>query len=194
VLRALDTREEGTVIAHMGRAGSLGWGVEARSGNWEGAEREIRIGYDGLAALGDTGYLSTVAAFLAHTLCALGRIDEAEASAAVSAETATRDDLMSQVLWRTARAKILSARGQVPEALSVAREAVSLALETDSLSEQGDALLHLAHVLVHAGRYDDARAAARHSHDAYKRKEHLVGAAHAEKLLAAMPSDLAAIE
>jgi class 3 adenylate cyclase/tetratricopeptide (TPR) repeat protein len=194
VLRALDTREEGTVLAYMGRAGSLGWEVEARSGNWEGAEREIRIGYDGLAALGDTGYLSTVAGFLAHTLWALGRIGEAEALAAVSAETAAMDDLFSQVVWRTARAKILSARDQVPEALSVAREAVSLALETDSLSEQGDALLQFADVLVRVGRYDDARAAARHSHDAYKRKEHLVGAAHAETLLATMPSDLAATD
>jgi tetratricopeptide (TPR) repeat protein len=194
VVRALETREEGTVLAFFGRAGSLGWEVEGRAGNWEGAERELRIGYDGLTALGDTGYLSTVAGFLAHTLAALGRIDEAEAFAAASAETATADDMMSQVLWRTARARILSARGELRAAVALAREAVSLALETESLSEQGDALLHLADMLVLADRYDDARAVARHARDLYERKEHLVGAARAGALLAALPSGLATIE
>ena len=64
VLRGLATRDEGSALAYAGRAGSLGWEVEARSGNWEAAEREIRVGYDGLAALGNSGFGATAAATL----------------------------------------------------------------------------------------------------------------------------------
>jgi hypothetical protein len=68
--------------------------------------------------------------------------------------------------------------------VKVAKEAVELALATDALSEQGEALVILAEVLVSADLHDEARTAARQALDAFDRKEHLVGAARAERLLA----------
>jgi class 3 adenylate cyclase/tetratricopeptide (TPR) repeat protein len=183
VLRGLAMRDEGTALAYAGRTGS-GWEVEARSGNWEAAEREIRAGYEGLVALGNTGFGATAAATLGHCLVVLGRMDEAEELVAVSRETATAEDVVSQVAWRNAQARLLAARGEPPEAVKVAKEAVELALATDALSEQGEALVILAEVLVSADLHDEARTAARQALDAFDRKEHLVGAARAERLLA----------
>jgi tetratricopeptide (TPR) repeat protein len=193
VVRGLAPREEGTVLAYAGRAGSLGWEVEARAGNWEAAEREIRAGYEGLAALGSTGYSATTAGNLAHCLYALGRTDEAEEFVAVAADTAAADDVISQVSWRTARGKLLAARGEVTEAVNLAKEVVELALETDALAEQGAALLHLAEILVLAEQHDAARATARHALDVYERKEQLVGAARAQTLLAQLESRAAPV-
>jgi tetratricopeptide (TPR) repeat protein len=183
VLRGLATRDEGSALAYAGRAGSLGWEVEARSGNWEAAEREIRAGYDGLVALGNSGFGATAAATLAHCLLALGRMDEAEKFVAIAAETAAAEDVLSQVVWRTAHARFLVARGELKEAAKMAHEAVELALETDALSEQGEALLHLAEVLRLAACYDDAREAAQQALDVFTQKEHLVGTDRAEALL-----------
>ena len=193
VIRALATREEGGVLTHAGRAESLGWEVEARSGNWEAAEREIRAACDALAALGDAGFLSTAAAMLAHCLWRLGRVEEAEEYVAVSAATAASDDLSSQVLVRRARARVLSARGELPQAVAVAREAADLLVETDGLAQQGDTLLELAELLALAGRHEDAVAAARRALAAYEAKEHLVGAGRASALLEELTTPAAGV-
>jgi class 3 adenylate cyclase/tetratricopeptide (TPR) repeat protein len=183
VLSGLATRDEGSALAYAGRAGSLGWEVEARSGNWEAAEREIRVAYDGLVALGNSGFGATAAATLAHCLLALGRMDEAEEFVVIAAETAAAEDVLSQVVWRTAHARFLAARGELKEAARVAHEAVELVQETDALGEQGEALLHLAEVLRLAACYDDAREAAQQALHVFKQKEHLVGADRAKALL-----------
>jgi tetratricopeptide (TPR) repeat protein len=193
VLRGLATRDDGSAIAYAGRAGSLGWEVEARSRNWEAAEREVRAGYDGLVALGNSGFGATAAAALAHCLLALGRLDEAEEFVAIAAETAAAEDVLSQVIWRTAQARFLAARGELKEAAKVAREAVELALETDALGEQGEALLHLAEVLRLAACYDDAREAAQQALDVFKQKEHRVGADRAEALLVQLDREVAPV-
>jgi tetratricopeptide (TPR) repeat protein len=171
------------VAAHEVRALSLGWFVHARTGNWEVAEREIRRGYDGLAAKGSTGWLSSVAALRAHCSYALGRLDESLEFSRRCDQLSARDDFVSQVFWRTARAKVLAARGEAAEAVSLAQEAVGLALATDSLPNQGDALLDLAEVLVLTKRHDEARTSARQALDVYERKEHLAGMARARALL-----------
>jgi len=143
----------------------------------------VRHGYDGLAALGNTAFRSSIAAMLAHCLERLGRLDEADRFVTVCTETAARDDAISQMLWRTARARLLAARGEPTEAVSLAREAVAIALETDALPYQGDVLLDLAEVLVAAGRDREGRAAARAALAAYRRKEYLNGVTRAEALL-----------
>ena len=57
---------------------------------------------------GERAYLSTIAGFLAHALYAEGKDEEAERFSRESEEAAAPDDVLSQVLWRTARAKILA--------------------------------------------------------------------------------------
>ena len=59
--------------------------------------------------MGERGFLSTIAGFLAQALCAQGEYDEAERFSRASEAAAAPDDVMSQVLWRTARAKVRAA-------------------------------------------------------------------------------------
>ena len=135
-------------------------GIEASAGDYEAAERELLAGYEALSALGENELRSTVAASLAQTLYELGRDDEAEEFADISAEIAAEDDVFSQVLWRGARAKLLARRSADPAAERIAREAVSLVAATDFLSLHGQALLDLADVLTLLGRDGEVPAVA----------------------------------
>ena len=74
----------------------------------EGIFRAIAEQY---AALGETGFNSTVSAMLALSLCDQAKFDEAEVHATRSRELAAVDDFASQAAWRLAQAQVLSYRG-----------------------------------------------------------------------------------
>ena len=107
--------------------------VELLAGNPEAAERELRRGYDHLAALGERYLLSSVAGLLAEALFEAERFDEAEDAALATEELADESDVDAQSLWRTTRAKILAQRGSLVEAEALAREAVELLAPTDGV-------------------------------------------------------------
>ena len=107
---------------------------------------------DVLAGMGERSARSTILAMLAHALAAGGRLDEAERRAALAAELTQTGDLYSEVLWRTARAQVLSARGGHDEATSLAHEAVERAGASDWLLLRAHALSDLADVHERAGR------------------------------------------
>ncbi|HUK94258.1 MAG TPA: adenylate/guanylate cyclase domain-containing protein, partial [Gaiellaceae bacterium] len=130
--------------------------VEVLAGDSVAATRILRQSYAELDEMGERAYLSSAAALLAHTLGAQGELDEAERFSRVSEDTAAREDVFSQVLWRSARGKIRARRGELAEAEALAREAVALAEKTDMLNTQGDTLAHLGEVLALAGRGDEA--------------------------------------
>jgi len=139
--------------------------IELLAGDAAAAEHELRIGYDTLAAMGETYVRATLAAFLAAILAELGRNDEALALSRESEENSSDDDVVAQVVWRGARARALG------EA-ALARDAVERALATDFLDLRAGALLDLA---VVSG---DADAAAR-AVEEYLRKGNTVGAQRA---------------
>ena len=120
------------------------------------AEREIRRGYELLEQIGERGWLSTQAAYLAQALCAQGRYDEAERFTEISEEAGASDDVLTQVGWRQVRAKVLARRGDFERAEPLVREAVERSDETDSLNARGDARMDLAEVLRLAGRPQEA--------------------------------------
>jgi tetratricopeptide (TPR) repeat protein len=134
--------------------------VEMLAGNPEAAASTLRESYTTLEQMGERGFLSTIAGFLAHALCALDEHDEAERFSHASEVAAAPDDVLSQVLWRTARAKVRAQRGDAEAAEALASEAVRLAEGTELLNTQGDALLDLATVLTTAGRREEALKAA----------------------------------
>ena len=171
---------------------SIGWYVEALSGDWQAAERELRRGFEGLAAMHETGVLSEAAGFLALCLLAQGRDGEAEEFIDICTENTAADDVASQILWRRARATLLARRGEAAEAEALATEANELARPTDSLELQADASLHLAEVLQLIGKREEARAAASDAHDLYERKEHFVGVARAKELVAQLAAEVPA--
>ena len=70
--------------------------------------------YATLEPMGERGYPSTAAALLAHALYAGGRARRGRTLQPRSEDTAAAaDDAFSQVLWRSARAKIRARRGEL---------------------------------------------------------------------------------
>ena len=86
--------------------------VELIAGDAVAAEAELRRDHDALAAMGERNYISTTAAFLAEALYRQGRDDEALAMTEESEAIADDDDVATQYLWRSVRAKLV-ARGRV---------------------------------------------------------------------------------
>jgi class 3 adenylate cyclase/tetratricopeptide (TPR) repeat protein len=152
------------------------------AGDPVGAEQELRAGYDLLDRIGEHGYLSTMAAFLARAVYELGRLDEAEELLRVSEEAASPDDVGSQLIWRGSRAKLLARRGHATAA-ALAAEAVSLARSTDLVNVQADTLVDLAETLELLEQPDAARPAFEEALALYRAKGNLVSAAAVERTL-----------
>ena len=148
--------------------------IELLAGDPLAAERELRVGYDTLAAMGERWVRATLAAYLAAVLVELGRNDEALAFTRESEENSSDDDVVSQVVWRGARARALAAT-QPDTAVSLARNALDRALATDFVDLRAGAYLDLAAVV-------DPSAAALAAEE-YERKGNLVGAQRARMLV-----------
>jgi tetratricopeptide (TPR) repeat protein len=147
------------------------------------AETQLRDSYEALADAGEHGVRSTVAANLAEALYRQGRYDEADDMLAASAEAGADDDVSTQALGRSVRAKILARRGLWNEAEALAREAFALAAETELVDLQGDTLLALGEVLRLAGRPSEATAAIRQALELWEAKGNVMFAARTRALL-----------
>ncbi|HZB03320.1 MAG TPA: adenylate/guanylate cyclase domain-containing protein [Actinomycetota bacterium] len=130
--------------------------IEMLAGDPVAAERALRAGFDAAVEVGEQGFQVTVAALLAHALAEQGRLEEADRFVTLTRSSAAEDDLASQVLWRSARARILTASGSAAEAESLAREAIALVEQTDDVNMHADTLVVLAGVLAAAERADEA--------------------------------------
>ena len=162
--------------------------VEMLAGDPATAEAYLKADSDALDEM--MGLLSTTDAFRAQAILAQGRDEEAEHYTKLSEQRAATSDLLTQIIWRSVRARVLARRGSTDEAESLARQAVSLAAQTDFLNQRGDALLDLAHVLHEAGRPEAARASAAEALDLYQQKGNSVAAASASSFLAHVGEDI----
>jgi class 3 adenylate cyclase/tetratricopeptide (TPR) repeat protein len=145
------------------------------------AERALRSDVEALRSISEGGLLATSAAMLAQALYALDRRDEAAEWCDVAVEFGAPDDILTQVIWRGVKAKILAHEGRGDEAQALAREAVDLVQATDLLSWRGDAMLDLAEVQrLSSGTYQEA---ARSALSEYERKGNAVGSARARALI-----------
>jgi predicted ATPase/class 3 adenylate cyclase len=162
--------------------------VESLAGHPEAAIATLREGFAKLDQAGERGYLSTIAGFLSHALIAQGEDAEAERFSLECEDAAAPEDVLSQVLWRTAKAKLRARHGLLEEAEALTREAVRLSEPTDLLGTRAAALADLADVLELAGSPDEALAALRESARLYGSKGNLTAlarvAAHVEQLAA----------
>lgn len=159
--------------------------IDELKGDYTEAVRAHRKSFDLLTSVGDTCYASTAAGLLARALHALGSDDEAATMARVSRETASPDDLDTQVQWRLAEAGILAGRGDVEDAERLAQEALDLSSHTD-LELRGDVLATLGEVAVAAGRTDEAQARFMDSVRAHQRKGNELAAAAVQARLAVL--------
>jgi class 3 adenylate cyclase/tetratricopeptide (TPR) repeat protein len=158
--------------------------IELLAGDAEAAERVFREGFELLESIGETGYLSTVAADLAEATYRQKRYEEAERFSEVSEQNAAPEDLASQASWRSVRAMVLAQRGEAENAEDLAREAVDIARTTDHLNTHAWTLLALADVLAIGGRTAQAIPIIEEARGLYNRKGNLVMAEKARALLA----------
>jgi len=158
--------------------------IELLAGNAAAAERELRRDYQVLEAMGETYYLSTMAALLARAVREQGRDEEALALTRTAEAIAAEDDVDAQVLWRATRAPILARGGAHDEAEALAREALQRARETEFIMLRAESLVELAAVLRCAGR-DGAGAALEEAVAAYGAKGDVVSGARVMTLLRA---------
>jgi class 3 adenylate cyclase/tetratricopeptide (TPR) repeat protein len=155
--------------------------IELLAGDAEAAERELRTGYRMLEEIGEMHVRPTVAAYLAAVLAQEGRFAEAGDFAQFAQSHAWEDDIVTQVMWRVARAQVEVAAGEAAEAERLGRQAVDLAAPTDFLDLQATALLALARVLRAAGSPEAAGTAAE-ARAAYELKGNVAGARQAAEL------------
>jgi ATP/maltotriose-dependent transcriptional regulator MalT len=139
-------------------------------GDPAGAELELRQAHDAVEQMGESYLRSTLACYLAKALWVLGRRDEADHFASVAEEFADADDVDSQVIWRTIRARVLADAGQADSAVELAQGAVARAAGTDDIDLQGDALRALAEVHAAIGNEEAREPALRQALDLYERK------------------------
>jgi tetratricopeptide (TPR) repeat protein len=155
--------------------------IELLAGDASAAEHELRTGYTMLVEMGETSYPPTLASYLAAVLAQEGRFKEAKEFERFAESHAWEDDIVTQVMWRVARAQVQASVGEAAEALRLAAEAVELAEPTDFLDLQATALIALARVLGEAGSPEAPTAAAR-PETVYERKGNLAGARQAAVL------------
>jgi len=164
--------------------------VELHAGD---AARAAEVGLEGVAALealGERGWLSTVAGHTAEALYQLGRDDEAWQLTDKAEEAGAPDDVITQMLIRQVRAKLLLRRGESDEAERLAREAVALGEPTDALEYKANSFRDLAIVLAAAGRPDEALPVLDEARSFYEQKGHTVGVARVEELRAEVGATL----
>jgi tetratricopeptide (TPR) repeat protein len=168
----------------------LDFEIALRVGDLRSVEGTLRAADHLLADMGEWAARSTVLAMLAHVHAGLGRLDEAKDAAELARKLTQPGDLYSDVLWRTALARVLDQRGD-PAAEALAQEAVGLAAASDWLCLHGGALLHLAEIRRRVGKADEASAAAAAALALFEEKGDLASGHHAramlEELSAAMP-------
>jgi tetratricopeptide (TPR) repeat protein len=144
--------------------------IELLAGTPGRAEPELRDAYIQLERVGEHSHLATIAALLARLLCAQGRYDESEPYLEVAQACASEDDIVSQVLWRGTRSRVLARRESGAAADELAASAVVLGDRTDFLMLRADALADRAEVLARLGRQDEADRDLALSRELYARK------------------------
>jgi tetratricopeptide (TPR) repeat protein len=96
-----------------------------------------------------------------------------------SEEIAADDDVATQYLWRTVRAKLLARGGRFTEAVALSTEAIAIIEAAQDPDSQGYAYLDRSDVLRMAGRLGEAAEAARTAVARFTRKGNTSSAARA---------------
>ena len=122
---------------------------------WQGdraaAERELLLGYEALKKMGEKSHFSSIAHELSSALYLQARYDEAEQLTRECEDATRANDIHSDILWRSTRAKTLAQRGEFEAAEQLGTEALAIASTSDFHQAHADALMDLAEVLALAG-------------------------------------------
>src|SRR5262249_10195556 len=102
-------------LAH-GNCGTVRGQIELLAGDPVAAEDALRTSYEALGLMGDRAYVATRAAELAEAVYRNGRLEEAWRLTETAEVTGGADDVPTQFLWRTVRAKLLACDGRLADA------------------------------------------------------------------------------
>jgi ATP/maltotriose-dependent transcriptional regulator MalT len=163
--------------------------VRLLAGEPERAETALRRGADRLTSMGDTLLLATTSAMLAQAAYAQDRFAEAATLCDAAERAGTTDDIVTQVIWRGVKAKVLAHDGAFEQAERLARKAVEIVEPTDLLSHRADAMLDLGEVLRMCSRKDESDDAIRTGISLHERKGNVAAAAGARSRLGNRPGD-----
>jgi class 3 adenylate cyclase/tetratricopeptide (TPR) repeat protein len=134
----------------------VGAQIELFAGDADAAERELRASTAAFDAIGAATSATTHRGLLADIVSRLGRGEEAEDLVRRVAAEAPSHDLIAQVLWRCALARVRAREGSAQEAVELATEARELLREAEFPQLAIAALT--AGVEVAAAADDDAEA------------------------------------
>jgi predicted ATPase len=148
------------------------------------AESELRRDYETLEAMGERNYISTTAALLAEALYHQGRYDEAGGFTDITEALTADDDVTTQVLWRSVRAKVLARAGRFGDAEPLATEAVRIIRAAQDPDAEGNAILDLGEVYQLSGEAAKASRAYEQAADLFGQKGNVVSEERARALLA----------
>jgi class 3 adenylate cyclase/tetratricopeptide (TPR) repeat protein len=162
--------------------------VELLAGDLAAVERELRRDYEALAAIDETYFRSTIAAYLAQVLWLTGDADGALVFSEVAEQIGDADDILTQVPWRSVRAKVLASRGEVESARRLATEAVELAAGTSQIHLRAEALVELADVLEAIGDGESSGPPLREALTLFEQKGDVVSAGRLRERMQAVPS------
>jgi len=124
--RAAALNEEFGLRFRRATQGFVAAQIELSAGDHAAAEQELRASSNALTEYGAATSATTHLALLAEILCSRGSFDEAERVARRVAADAAADDLLAQVLWRTALARTVVRRGAAGASRALADEALAL--------------------------------------------------------------------
>jgi tetratricopeptide (TPR) repeat protein len=164
--------------------------VELIAGDADAAEAELRRDYDALAAMGERNYISTTAAFLAEALYRQARDDEAMRLTEESERIAAADDVATQYLWRSVRAKLAARAGRHDEAETLAKEAVAIIGAAQDPDSQGYAAIDRAEVFRLAQRWSEAVEEASRAEALFDLKGNAASAARAHAMRTVIESEV----
>jgi|SRR5215211_48895 class 3 adenylate cyclase/tetratricopeptide (TPR) repeat protein len=178
--------EAAAILADLGPA--VGWApwtqhhdsvglVASLQGDLARAEEAYQANCQALEEAQATAVLATELAYLANTVYEQGRHDEAGRLTEASERLTTReDDLLSQLLWRCVRAKVMARLGLKQQAEQLSRQAVALAEQAEAPNDLADAWATRAMVLGMTGRGDQAVEAMDHAIREYTDKGNVAAA------------------
>jgi tetratricopeptide (TPR) repeat protein len=170
VVRCRETYDDLGLDYPKALASQTAYEVALRAGELSSVIPSLEEDERALASMGDHWSRSTTAAMLAHATYADERLETAHQWAELARDLTSPGDTFSEVLWRTAAAKLLARSGRQSEALTLAVEAVTLVRSSDWLCTHADALLDQAEVLALGGRTEDAAVAVMDATKLYSRK------------------------
>ena len=142
-------------------------------------ERALELGEPVVAqlrAIGDSGYLSTIAAQMAEAAYRLGRFDEADEFVGLSESVTVPGDWVSEVDHKRGRALLLARTGNGEEAVVLIDDALELTRGTDDPNVLAAVLVAAAEVRQLVGRDDEADPLLREALQVYERKGNVLAA------------------